>query len=181
MTTCHLKANDSLQEGKHPVPRKHSIDLAGIVSHVTLIEFDNQLRADEVLQPKLRSLNNVTIITSAMTTEVLGDGSKVNGLIYKDRNTDENISVEPEGVFVQIGLIPNTEFLKKTLELTPRGEIVVDSRGETPIPGIFAAGEVATAPYKQIIIAMGSGANASLGAFDYLIRNSFEGDTAETA
>ncbi|WP_448218431.1 alkyl hydroperoxide reductase subunit F [Endozoicomonas sp. 2B-B] len=158
-----------------------AIDLAGIVAQVTLIEFDSQLRADEVLQRKLRSLKNVTIITSALTTEVLGDGNKVNGLTYKDRNTDDEVSLELEGIFVQIGLVPNTEFLKGAMELTPRGEIVVDSRGETSIPGVFAAGDVTTAPYKQIIIAMGSGANASLGAFDYLIRNSFEGDAAVAA
>ncbi|WP_257291889.1 FAD-dependent oxidoreductase, partial [Endozoicomonas sp. ONNA1] len=128
-----------------------------------------------------RSLKNVTIITNALTTEVLGDGNKVNGLTYKDRNTNDEISLELEGIFVQIGLVPNTEFLKEAMELNPRGEIVVDSRGETSIPGVFAAGDVTTAPYKQIIIAMGSGANASLGAFDYLIRNSFEGDTALAA
>ncbi|WP_422135519.1 MULTISPECIES: alkyl hydroperoxide reductase subunit F [unclassified Endozoicomonas] len=158
-----------------------AIDLAGIVAQVTLIEFDSQLRADEVLQRKLRSLKNVTIITSALTKEVLGDGNKVNGLTYKDRNTDDEVSLELEGIFVQIGLVPNTEFLKGAMELTPRGEIVVDGRGETSIPGVFAAGDVTTAPYKQIIIAMGSGANASLGAFDYLIRNSFEGDAAVAA
>ena len=158
-----------------------AIDLAGIVSHVTLVEFDTQLRADEVLQQKLRSLNNVTIITHAMTTEVTGDGNKVNGLTYQNRETGEAVHVELEGVFVQIGLVPNTEFLKETLKLSPRGEIVVDAKGETSIPGVFAAGDVTTAPYKQIIIAMGGGANASLGAFDYLIRHSFEVDTAKAA
>src|SRR5471030_2700939 len=149
-----------------------AIDLAGIVSHVTLLEFDVQLRADAVLQRKLHSLPNVTVITSAQTTEVTGDGQKVNGLRYKDRNTDELRTVELEGIFVQIGLLPNTDWLKGTIELSPRGEIVVDSRGETSIPGVFAAGDVTTVPYKQIVIAIGEGAKASLSAFDHLIRTS---------
>ncbi|HVJ32078.1 MAG TPA: alkyl hydroperoxide reductase subunit F [Terriglobia bacterium] len=147
-----------------------AIDLAGIVAHVTLIEFDSQLRADAVLQAKLNSLPNVTIITSALTTEVHGDGNKVTGLAYKDRNSDTHHHVELEGIFVQIGLVPNTEWLKDSIALTPRGEIEVDHRGQTSHHGIFAAGDATTAPYKQIIIAMGDGAKASLSAFDYLIR-----------
>jgi alkyl hydroperoxide reductase subunit F len=147
-----------------------AIDLAGIVAHVTLIEFDSQLRADAVLQRKLHSLPNVKVITSALTSEVKGDGQKVVGLIYKDRNSSEFHTLDLEGIFVQIGLVPNTEWLKGTVELSPRGEIVVDSRGETSLPGIFAAGDVTTVPYKQIVIAVGEGAKASLGAFDYLIR-----------
>jgi alkyl hydroperoxide reductase subunit F len=142
------------------------------VTHVTLLEFDVQLRADAVLQRKLHSLANVTVITSAQTTEVTGDGQKVNGLRYKDRNTDELRTVELEGIFVQIGLLPNTDWLKGTIELSPRGEIIVDNRGETSIPGIFAAGDVTTVPYKQIVIAVGEGAKASLSAFDHLIRTS---------
>ena len=118
------------------------------------------------------SLPNVTVITSAQTTEVTGDGQKVNGLLYKNRQSGETLTIELEGIFVQIGLLPNTDWLKGTLELSPRGEIVVDSRGETSIPGIFAAGDVTTAPYKQIIIALGEGAKASLSAFDHLIRTS---------
>jgi alkyl hydroperoxide reductase subunit F len=149
-----------------------AIDLAGIVSHVTLLEFDVQLRADAVLQRKLHSLPNVTVITNAQTTEVTGDGQKVNGLRYKDRQTDELRSVELEGIFVQIGLLPNTDWLKGTIELSPRGEIIVDARGETSVPGIFAAGDVTTVPYKQIVIAVGEGAKASLSAFDHLIRTS---------
>jgi len=149
-----------------------AIDLAGVVSHVTLLEFDVQLRADAVLQRKLNSLPNVTVITSAQTTEVTGDGQKVNGLLYKDRQSGETLTIKLEGIFVQIGLLPNTDWLKGTIELSPRGEIVVDSRGETSIPGIFAAGDVTTAPYKQIIIALGEGAKASLSAFDHLIRTS---------
>ncbi|WP_268796555.1 alkyl hydroperoxide reductase subunit F [Pseudomonas huanghezhanensis] len=149
-----------------------AIDLAGIVSHVTLIEFDSTLRADAVLQRKLHSLPNVTVLTSALTTEVTGDEQKVNGLRYKNRTTDEEITVELEGIFVQIGLLPNTEWLKGTVELSPRGEIVIDQRGETSIPGIFAAGDVTTVPYKQIVIAIGEGAKASLSAFDHLIRSS---------
>ncbi|VVO49302.1 Alkyl hydroperoxide reductase subunit F [Pseudomonas fluorescens] len=149
-----------------------AIDLAGIVSHVTLLEFDVQLRADAVLQRKLHSLPNVTVITSAQTTEVTGDGQKVNGLRYKDRQSDELRSVELEGIFVQIGLLPNTDWLKGTIELSPRGEIIVDARGETSVPGVFAAGDVTTVPYKQIVIAVGEGAKASLSAFDHLIRTS---------
>ena len=147
-----------------------AIDLAGLVAHVTLIEFDTQLRADAVLQNKLRSLPNVDIITSAMTTEVLGDGSKVTGLVYKDRNTDASHEVALEGIFVQIGLVPNTEWLRGSIELSERGEIVTDMRGQTSIPGVFAAGDVTTTPYKQIVISMGEGAKAALSAFDYLIR-----------
>ena len=149
-----------------------AIDLAGIVAHVTLIEFDSQLRADAVLQRKLHSLANVTVITSALTTEVLGDGPKVNGLRYKDRNSDVQHDIALEGIFVQIGLLPNTDWLKGTLELSPRGEIIVDARGQTSVPGVFAAGDVTTVPYKQIVIAVGEGAKASLAAFDHLIRTS---------
>src|SRR5690606_37072152 len=146
-----------------------AIDLAGLASHVTLIEFDSKLRADDVLQRKLRSMPNVTIITSALTTEVLGDGSKVVGLTYKDRNSDTEHKLELEGIFVQIGLVPNTEWLTDTIALTPRGEIKIDHRGETSVEGVFAAGDATTVPYKQIVIAMGQGATAGLSAFDYLI------------
>ena len=148
-----------------------AIDLAGIVAHVTLLEFDSVLRADAVLQNKLRSLPNVTIITSAQTTEVTGT-DKVNGLNYKDRVSGEAHHVELEGIFVQIGLVPNTDWLKGVVELSPRGEIVVDAKGQTSVPGVFAAGDCTTVPYKQIIIAMGEGAKASLSAFDHLIRTS---------
>ncbi|KTE05852.1 alkyl hydroperoxide reductase subunit F [Sphingopyxis sp. H115] len=148
-----------------------AIDLAGLVAHVTLIEFDAQLRADAVLQTKLRSLPNVTVITSALTTEVLGNGEKVVGLRYRDRNRDEEHLVELEGIFVQIGLIPNTEWLGNAVALSDRGEIEVDARGATSQPGIFAAGDVTTVPYKQIVIAMGEGSKASLSAFDHLIRS----------
>ena len=149
-----------------------AIDLAGVVSHVTLLEFDSKLRADAVLQAKLASLPNVTVIKNALTKEVLGDGQKVNSLRYEDRLTGNQMKIELEGIFVQIGLLPNTEWLKDTLDLSPRGEIIIDAKGETSIPGIFAAGDCTTVPYKQIIIAMGEGAKASLGAFDYLIRSS---------
>lgn len=147
-----------------------AIDLANIVEHVTLLEFDTQLRADEVLQKKLRSMANVTIHTNAQTTEITGDGERVNGLIFKDRETNEEHTVELAGVFVQIGLVPNTDWLKDTVELSPHGEIVIDARGATSVPGIFAAGDVTTVPYKQIVIAMGAGATAALSAFDYIIR-----------
>ena len=149
-----------------------AIDLAGLVAHVTLIEFDAQLRADEVLQRKLRSLPNVDVIVSAQTTEVLGDGQKVRGLVYKDRRDGSTHELALEGVFVQIGLLPNTEWLKGTVELSPRGEIVIDDRGATSVPGVFAAGDATTVPYKQIVIAMGAGSTAALSAFDYLIRSS---------
>jgi alkyl hydroperoxide reductase subunit F len=151
-----------------------AIDLAGIVAQVTLLEFDSQLRADAVLQKKLNSLSNVTVITSALTSEVIGDGQKVTGLTYKDRNSSEFHTLELEGIFVQIGLLPNSDWLKGTVELTSRGEIIVDARGETSLPGIFAAGDVTTVPYKQIVIAVGEGAKASLSAFDHLIRSSVE-------
>lgn len=149
-----------------------AIDLAGVVRHVTLIEFGEQLRADEVLQRKLRSLPNVDIITQGQTTEIHGDGKRVIGLSYKDRASGEIKRLDLEGVFVQIGLVPNTEWLKDTLELSKTGEIVIDSRGQTSMPGVFAAGDVTTVPYKQIVIAIGEGAKASLGAFDHLIRTS---------
>lgn len=147
-----------------------AIDLAGLVRHVTLLEFDGKLRADEVLQRKLRSLPNVTVLTNAQSTEVLGDGSKVNGLVYKDRLIGNEHRIELEGIFVQIGLLPNTEWLKGTVELSSRGEIVIDDRGQTSVPGVFAAGDATTVPYKQIVIAMGAGSTAALSAFDHLIR-----------
>ena len=149
-----------------------AIDLAGIVSHVTLLEFDSKLRADAVLQRKLHSLPNVDVITSALTSEVKGDGQKVTGLVYKDRDSGEFKTLDLEGIFVQIGLLPNTDWLKGSVELSPRGEIIVDARGETSLPGVFAAGDVTTVPYKQIVIAIGEGAKASLSAFDHLIRTS---------
>ncbi|WP_137190990.1 alkyl hydroperoxide reductase subunit F [Stenotrophomonas rhizophila] len=161
-----------------------AIDLAGLVSHVTLLEFDDKLRADEVLQKKLRSLGNVTIITSALTQEVLGDGQKVTGLVYKDRIGGDAHRIELEGIFVQIGLLPNTEWLKGAVALSPRGEIVIDDRGQTSVPGVFAAGDCTTVPYKQIIIAMGAGSTAALSAFDHLIRTSVpksSGAVAEAA
>jgi alkyl hydroperoxide reductase subunit F len=154
-----------------------AIDLAGIVGHVTLIEFDTQLRADAVLQRKLKSLKNVDVFTNAQTTEITGD-QKVNGLVYKDRATGELKKVELEGVFIQIGLVPNTDWLKGVVELTKHGEIVVDARGQTSVPGVFAAGDVTTVPFKQIIIAAGDGAKAALGAFDHLIRTSAPAEQA---
>jgi len=147
-----------------------AIDLAGIVEHVTVIEFADQLKADAVLVNKLNSMPNVTVHTNAQTTQITGDGSKVNGISFKDRATGQEHHVELAGVFVQIGLVPNTEFLKETLELSKFGEIVVDAKGHTNIPGVFAAGDCTTVPYKQIVIAAGEGAKAALSAFDYLIR-----------
>jgi alkyl hydroperoxide reductase subunit F len=147
-----------------------AIDLAGIVAHVTLLEFDVKLRADAVLQRKLYSLPNVTVLTQAQTTEVTGDGAKVNGLVYTDRQTGESHRVELEGIFVQIGLLPNTDWLKGTVALSKHGEIEVDAHGRTSVPGVFAAGDATTVPYKQIVIAMGEGSKAALSAFDHLIR-----------
>lgn len=148
-----------------------AIDLAGIVEHVTVLEFADTLRADQVLIDKAESTANIEIIKMALTKEVIGDGQKVNGLIYEDRETGESKQLDLAGIFVQIGLMPNTEFLKDSdVELSERGEIEIGARGETSMPGVFAAGDVTTVPYKQIIIAMGEGAKASLGAFDYLIR-----------
>ena len=148
-----------------------AIDLAGIVAHVTLIEFDSRLRADAVLQTKLRSLPNVDVITSALSTEVIGDGEKVQALVYTDRVTNESHRIDLDGIFVQIGLVPNTEWLQGPLNLSPRGEIEVDAHNATNLPGVFAAGDVTTVPYKQIIVAMGEGTKAGLSAFDHIIRH----------
>ncbi|MEC0281606.1 alkyl hydroperoxide reductase subunit F [Terribacillus saccharophilus] len=147
-----------------------AIDLAGIVNHVTVLEFADTLKADDVLQKRAYSLPNVTIITNAQTTEITGDDN-VNGITYVERDTNEEKHVALQGVFVQIGLVPNTEFLADVVERTPMGEIIVDKHGQTNVPGLFAAGDCADTAYKQIIVSMGSGATASLGAFDYLIRN----------
>ncbi len=149
-----------------------AIDLAGITGHVTLIEFDDRLRADEVLQRKLHSLDNVTVIVSALTTEVLGDGKKVTALVFRDRTEGTEHTVELEGIFVQIGLLPNTEWLRDSVELSPRGEVEIDARGQTSVPGVFAAGDCTTVPYKQIVVALGAGSTAALSAFDHLIRTS---------
>jgi NADH-dependent peroxiredoxin subunit F len=147
-----------------------AIDLAGVVSHVTVFEFAPQLKADAVLVNKLNSLSNVTVHTNAQTTEITGDGNKVNGISYKDRATETAHHLALEGVFVQIGLVPNTEWLKGTLNLSKFGEIEVDARGRTNMPGVFAAGDCTTVPFKQIVIAAGDGSKAALSAFDHLIR-----------
>jgi alkyl hydroperoxide reductase subunit F len=151
-----------------------AIDLAGIVEHVTVVEFAETLKADAVLVKKLHSLPNVTVHTNAMTTEITGDGQKVNGLVYKNRATGTDHRVDLAGVFVQIGLVPNTEWLKGTVELSKHGEIIVDAKGATSLPGVFAAGDATTVPFKQIIIAAGDGAKAALSAFDHLIRTPLE-------
>jgi alkyl hydroperoxide reductase subunit F len=148
-----------------------AIDLAGVVAHVTLLEFADQLKADAVLVNRLESLPNVAIHTSAQTLEITGDGQKVDGLVWKDRASGEQYQVELAGVFVQIGLAPNTEWLKGTVELTKHGEIIIDDKCATSLPGVFAAGDVTTVPYKQIIIASGEGSKAALSAFDHLIRS----------
>lgn len=149
-----------------------AIDLAGLVGQVTLIEFMDEMRADAVLQKKLKSLPNVEILLGARTTEVNGDGQRVNGLTYEERASGEIKTLDLEGVFVQIGLVPNTEWLKGSpVEMSERGEIITDAHGMTSVPGIFAAGDVTTVPYKQIVIAMGEGSRAALGAFDHLIRS----------
>lgn len=148
-----------------------AIDLAGIVKHVTVLEYGDALRADAVLQNKLNSLENVTVHTNAQTTEITGDGAEVTGINVTDRTNDTSQVIDVSGVFVQIGLLPNTEWLKGTTDLSNHGEIVIDSRGATSQPGVFAAGDCTTVPYKQIIISMGQGATAALAAFDHLIRN----------
>ena len=148
-----------------------AIDLAGLASHVTVLEFDSKLRADEVLIRKLKSLTNIDIVLEALTTEVIGDGSKVTGLRYQSRKDDSFHDLVLDGIFVQIGLLPNTEWLKDTVELSARGEVVIDSAGATNLPGVFAAGDGTTVPYKQIVIALGAGATAALSSFDYLIRH----------
>lgn len=147
-----------------------AIDLAGIVEHVTVLEFLPELKADVVLQQRLYSLPNVTVLKNVQTKEITGT-DKVNGLSYIDRSTGDVHHLKLQGVFILIGLIPNTDWLDGTVERNRFGEIIVDSRGATNVPGVFAAGDCTNTPYKQIIIAMGSGANAALGAFDYLIRN----------
>ena len=149
-----------------------AIDLAGVVSRVTLLEFAPELKADAVLQRKLHSLPNVTVITNAQTTEVTGDGNRVTGLKYTDRATGDAQDIALEGIFVQIGLLPNTDWLKGTIELTRHGEVEVDSHARTDVPGVFAAGDCTTTPYKQIVIAAGDGSKAALSAFDHLIRSS---------
>ena len=147
-----------------------AIDLAGVVEHVTLVEFADALKADAVLVTKLKSLPNVDIKLNAQTSEITGDGQKVNGLKYKDRATNNEHSIALEGVFVQIGLVPNTEFLRGTVELSKFGEIMIDDKCRTNVAGVFAAGDATTVPYKQIVIAAGEGSKAALSAFDYLIR-----------
>ena len=159
-----------------------AIDLAKIVGHVTLIEYDEKLRADEVLQKKLRSMGNVEIVTSGQTTEITGNGGKVDGLMLKDRKSGDTRRIDLEGVFVQIGLVPNTEWLKDSgLELTNFGEIATDEEGRTNLPGIFGAGDVTDVPYKQIVVAMGEGSKAGLSAFDYLIRTEPAEEIAQAA
>ncbi len=149
-----------------------AIDLANIVGHVTVIEYDSKLRADEVLQRKLRSLGNVEIILSAETTQITGNGARVNGLVWKDRESGAEHTIALEGVFVQIGLVPNTEWLEGSgLERSRFGEIIIDDHGATNLPGVFAAGDATNVPYKQIVVAMGEGSKSGLSAFDYLIRN----------
>jgi len=156
-----------------------AIDLAGITSKVTVLEFSDKLLADEVLQKKAKSMANIEIILNAQTNEVVGDGKKVTAINYIDRVSSEQKSITLDGIFVQIGLVPNTGFIQGDIDLTARGEIIVDERGQTSMSGVFAAGDVTNTPYKQIIIAMGSGATAALGAFDYIIRNPLQNKAAQ--
>ncbi len=147
-----------------------AIDLAGIVNHVTVFEFSTQLKADDVLQKKLNSLNNVTVILNAASKEIIGDGQKVTHLNYEDRKTGTKKTVALDGIFVQIGLVPNSQFIQNTVDCTPFGEIIVDAKGQTSVNGIFAAGDVTTVPFKQIVIAVGEGAKAGLGAFEQTLK-----------
>ncbi|MCH9815025.1 MAG: FAD-dependent oxidoreductase, partial [Actinomycetia bacterium] len=155
-------------------------DLAGVVGHVTLIEFMDSLRADDVLQRKLRSLANVDILTNAATTEVVGDGQKVIGLDYQDRQTGEVHRRDLDGVFVQIGLLPNTEWLAESVALSEDGEVLIDNHGRTSLPGVFAGGDCTDTPFKQIVVSLGGGATAALSAFDYLIRTSAPAEELQT-
>lgn len=143
-----------------------AIDLAGIVKSVTLFEFAPELKADKVLVNKLEGLPNVKIIKNARTSRVIGDNGKVTALEYEDRATGQFKDVDLDGVFVQIGLVPNSGFMKGVVETNKFGEIVVDEKCRTNVPGIYAAGDVTTVPYKQIIIAMGEGAKAALTSFE---------------
>jgi alkyl hydroperoxide reductase subunit F len=158
-----------------------AIDLAGVVAHVTLLEFGEQLRADAVLVARLNSLPNVSIVTQAQTTEITGDGRKVDGLRYTDRASGAEYHVALEGVFVQIGLVPNTEWLQGTVERSRTGEIVIDANCATSVAGVFAAGDATTVPFKQIVIAAGEGAKAALAAFDHLMRVPAAGASASGA
>nr|WP_256439601.1 alkyl hydroperoxide reductase subunit F [Sporosarcina sp. 6E9] len=147
-----------------------AIDLAGIVKHVTVLEFASELKADSVLQDRLHSLPNVTVLKNVQTKEITGTDS-VNGVTYIDRETNEEHHIEISGIFIQIGLVPNTDWLGDSVERNKFGEIVADKRGATNVPGVFAAGDCSDSAHKQIIISMGSGATAALSAFDYLVRN----------
>lgn len=159
-----------------------AIDLAGIVGHVTVVEFDSQLRADKVLVDRLASLANADVLVNAQTTQIVGKNGRVSGLVWRDRASGAESEVALEGVFVQIGLVPNTEWLKGSpLALSPHGEILIDARGATNLPGVFAAGDCSSVPYKQIVVAMGGGSKAALSAFDYLIRNDAVADAAQAA
>jgi alkyl hydroperoxide reductase subunit F len=155
-----------------------AIDLAGLAAHVTLVEFDDQLRADAVLQRALSALPNAEVVLSARTSEVRGDGSKVLGLTCEDRPTGTVREIDVDGVFVQIGLLPNTEWLEGAVDRSPRGEIEIDDKGATSVPGVFAAGDCTTTPFKQIVVAMGGGTTAALSAFDHLIRTRVEDPAA---
>lgn len=169
-TTAQLMEPAHREAAQAMIDAGLAADLAGIVSHVTVLEFSEELKADAVLLRRLESLSNVDVVVHAATTEVLGDGSKVTGVRYDDRVSRESRELSLEGIFVQIGLLPNTEWLDGSVELSKYGEIVVDAKNRTSVPGVFAAGDVTTVPFKQIIIAAGAGANAALGAFDHLIR-----------
>ena len=148
-----------------------AIDLAGIAAQVTLVEYEPEMRADAVLQARVRSLRNVTILTGTRTTAVEGDGQRVTGILLTERNAGTSQRLALEGIFVQIGLVPNTEWLRDALALSPRGEIEVDARSATSLAGVYAAGDATTVPHKQIIVAMGEGAKAALSAFEHLIRH----------
>ncbi|WP_026374613.1 alkyl hydroperoxide reductase subunit F [Aestuariibacter salexigens] len=148
-----------------------ALDLAGIVKSVTVMEFMPELKADKVLVDKLYQRENVSVLTNVATQQITASNGKVDGIEYQDRETSDTQRVDLQGVFVQIGLLPNSQGLDGVVELTKYGEVVINEKGETSEPGIFACGDVTTVPYKQIVIAMGEGAKASLAAFDYLIKH----------
>jgi len=155
-----------------------ALDLAGIVKSVTVFEFLPELKADQVLVDQANARSNITIIKNVATKQIVAENGKVTAIEYQDRETDEVLRKDLAGVFVQIGLVPNSGFMKDVIELSQYGEIMIDERGKTSEEGIFACGDVTTVPYKQIVIAMGEGAKASLAAFDYLLMNSIEEEEA---
>lgn len=148
-----------------------ALDLAGVARHVTIIEFMPECRADEVLMERIGESPTIDVVTNAAVEEVLGDGTRVQAVRYRDRESGATTELALDGVFVQIGLVPNTDWLGETLTRDGRGQIVIDEKGATSMPGVFAAGDCTNVPYKQIVIASGAGATAALSAWEHLVRH----------